>query len=313
MSLALVAMSHSPLLDYVQPAPEVTQELIGVFDRARAFVTEIDPELVITFAPDHYNGFFYEVMPPSCIGTSAFGVGDYGSAEGALPVRTDLAQDLAARVLESDIDVAVSHLMALDHGAVQPLETLFGGVDAVPIIPVFVNGVAPPFAPMRRMRLLGEAIGRWAAARPERILLVASGGLSHDPPVPQWATADERARELLLAGKNPPAEVRAARQQRVIDTAHAFAAGTATIRDLNPEWDQAFMGDCASGDVGRFDAYVADEMAEQAGHSSHEVRAWVAAFSALAAAGAYAIGERFYRPIPEYIAGFGVMTATTED
>lgn len=194
MSLALVAMSHSPLLDYVQPVPEVAQELTGVFDRARAFVTEFDPELVITFAPDHYNGFFYEVMPPSCIGTSAFGVGDYGSAEGALPVRTDLAQDLAAHVLQADIDVAVSHLMALDHGAVQPLETLFGGVDAVPIIPVFVNGVAPPFAPMRRMRLLGEAIGRWAAARPERILLVASGGLSHDPPVPQWATADEQAR-----------------------------------------------------------------------------------------------------------------------
>ena len=49
---------------------------------ARDFVTDFDPELVVTFAPDHYNGFFYRAMPPFCIGTAATGVGDYGTYKG---------------------------------------------------------------------------------------------------------------------------------------------------------------------------------------------------------------------------------------
>jgi 2,3-dihydroxyphenylpropionate 1,2-dioxygenase len=51
------------------------------------------------------------------------------------------------------------------------------------------------------------------------------------------------------------------------------------------------------------------EMAAVAGNSAHEVRTWLAAFSALRAGGSYAVETQFYRPIPEYIAGFGVMTA----
>lgn len=49
-------------------------------------------------------------------------------------------------------------------------------------------------------------------------------------------------------------------------------------------------------------------MAKDAGNSAHEVRTWLAAFSALQASGPYE--SSFYRPIPEFIAGFGVMTAT---
>lgn len=311
MSLSLVAMSHSPLLHRVEPPAGVRAELEEVFDRTRAFVRDVDPELVITIGPDHYNGFFYDIMPPACIGTAAFSIGDYDTAAGDLPVPTELAADLAGSVLRGGVDVAVSHRMGVDHGAVQPLEILFGGLDTVPVIPVFVNGVAPPFSPMRRIRELGELIGRWAATRPERVLLVASGGLSHDPPVPRWVSAEGPAREALLAGRNPTPEARAARQQRVIDAAGAFARGEADILDLNPEWDRQFMADCAGGDPTVFDTYDPDTMTTEAGNSSHEVRTWVAAFSALAAAGPSTVTDSYYRPIPEFIAGFGVMTART--
>ncbi len=79
--------------------------------------------------------------------------------------------------------------------------------------------------------------------------------------------------------------------------------------DLNPEWDQAFMDICRSGDIERFDALKPEEMDAVAGHSSHEVRTWVAAFSALRTCGEYDVTFEFYKPIKEYIAGFGVMTA----
>ncbi|WP_181804980.1 3-carboxyethylcatechol 2,3-dioxygenase [Streptomyces shenzhenensis] len=310
MSLSLVTMSHSPLLDFADPPAEVADAVEAAFDRARAFVRDYEPTLVVSFAPDHYNGFFHDLMPPFCVGCAAVGVGDYGTAEGPLDVPGERAEDLAQWLADHDLDVAVSRRMEVDHGAVQPLEILFGGIDAVPTIPVFVNGVAQPFLPMRRVRRLGEAIGAFLAGLPgERVLVVGSGGLSHDPPVPQWATADDTARALLLNGRHPTAAARDLRQRRVIDTAKAFAAGTATIQDLNPAWDRALMAVLASGDLSPIDAMTPARMAEEAGNSAHEVRTWVAAFAALGAAGPYDVTYSFYRPVKEYIAGFGVMTA----
>ena len=171
--------------------------------------------------------------------------------------------------------------MGLDHGAVQPLEILYGAIDAVPVIPIFVNGVAAPFAPVRRVRTLGQAVGAWAAGRDERILFLGSGGLSHDPPVPQWATAPEPVRAALLDGRDPTPQARAAREQRVIDAAAEFAAGTSAIRALTPDWDRAFMRACREHDLTAFDAYSVPAMIRDAGNSAHEVRTWVAAYDAM--------------------------------
>ncbi|WOP19805.1 3-carboxyethylcatechol 2,3-dioxygenase [Raineyella sp. LH-20] len=313
MSLALIAMSHSPLLHTAElpPAPEVRARVDAAFDRIREVARAYDPTLVVVFAPDHYNGFFYDLMPPFCVGLSAAGIGDYDTAAGPLSVDEAHALAVVQHVQQADIDMALSRRMEVDHGAVQPLETLFGGLTARPVVPVFVNGVAGPFVPMRRIRAMGQAIGDYLSTLDERVLVIASGGLSHDPPVPQWDTASAPVQEGLIDGRHPTAEARAARQRRVIEGAAAFARGEASIRDLNPVWDRAFMADCASGEPSRFDAYEAEAMTADAGHSSHEVRAWVAAFSALAAAGPYETTYDYYEPIPEYIAGFGVMAART--
>lgn len=205
---------------------------------------------------------------------------------------------------------AISRRIPIDHGAVQPLEILFGDIAARRVVPVFVNGVAAPFTPMRRIRRMGTAVGEFVATLSgERVLLIGSGGLSHDPPVPRWETATDRQRADLLDGRDLSPDAREARRRRVIETARAFAAGEAGIRDLNLEWDAAFLDICASGDLEEVDGWSPARMAEDAGNSAHEVRTWLAAFSALRACGGYGVVQRFYRPIPELIAGFGLMTA----
>jgi 2,3-dihydroxyphenylpropionate 1,2-dioxygenase len=172
--------------------------------------------------------------------------------------------------------------------------------------------VARPFAKVSRVRRFGQAVGEYFKNSDEKVLFIGSGGLSHDPPVPQIATATPEQRALLTNGRHPTPEARAARQQRTIDTAVKFAAGEADIMDLNPEWDRKFLEVCKSGNVEGFDSYSADEMDAAAGHSSHEVRTWVAAYSALRACGEYEVTYEFYRPIKEYIAGFGVTTAVLQ-
>jgi 2,3-dihydroxyphenylpropionate 1,2-dioxygenase len=315
MTLALVTMSHSPLLEYVNPPADVKAGVDAAFDAVRAFVTDFDPDLVINIGPDHYNGFFYDIMPPFCIGYDAVGVGDFGTQAGPLNVATDTARALTEYLMQEGIDMTVSLRMEVDHGAVQPMEIIYGDFTAKPVVPIFINSVAPPFTPLKRIRELGEAIGRFAstALADHKVLLIGSGGLSHEPPVPLIATATPEVRASLLGGgRHLTPEARDARQQRVINAAKDFAAGINVVKPLAPEWDQELMRILASGDLSPIDSWTPDEMSEIAGNSSHEVRTWIAAYAALGAAGAYTVQYSFYKPIPEYIAGFGVTTATVD-
>lgn len=313
MTLALLATSHSPLLEHADLKPTVADELESAFAEARKFVHDFDPDVVVNFGPDHYNGFFYQLMPAFCIGYAAESIGDYGSQAGRLDVPEDLARGLAEAVINDGIDLAVSLDMQVDHGAVQPMEIVYGDITAKPFVPIFLNSVAPPFTPMNRVRLLGEAVGRHLAGLDQKVLLIASGGLSHDPPVPQMATATPDQRAMLMGQGGPLSpEARSARQQRVIDTARDFVAGTATIQDLAPEWDQELLRILASGDLTPLDAWTPAEMARIAGNSAHEVRTWLAGYAAMSAAGPYTVQHSYYRPIKELIAGFALTTVTLD-
>lgn len=310
MSVYLHCMSHSPLVGHVDPAPEVLAEVDAVVAGARQRIARFDPELVILFSPDHYNGFFYDLMPSFCIGMAAHAIGDYGSAAGPLSVPKELAEACAAAVLEAGVDAAVSYRMQVDHGFAQPLELLLGGLDRCPVIPVFINAVATPLPSFQRARLLGEAVGRFARSLDKRVLLLASGGLSHQPPVPELAKVDERMAERLLGGgRNLPPDEREARQQRVIAAARGFVEDPRSLHPLNPEWDQAFLDLLTEGRLTDLDRLSNADLSRLAGRSTHEVKTWLAAFAALAACGPYQTGERYYRPIPEWIAGFGAISA----
>ena len=119
MSLALVTMPHSPLLGFNEAPADVEEAVQSAFSQARAFVADYKPELVVVFAPDHYNGFFYDLMPPFCIGFDAVAVGDYGTEAGPLDVPGAIAEDLAQHVADAGLDMAISRRMELDHGAVR--------------------------------------------------------------------------------------------------------------------------------------------------------------------------------------------------
>ena len=216
MTAAAVGLSHSPLIGKNDPAPEVLARVGEAVDNVRAFVRQFDPELVVLYAPDHYNGFFYKQMPPFCLAAEAHSVGDFSAGAGPLLVDTVAAKALAQGVRDRGVDLTISARMTVDHGFVQPLEVLFGGIDRVPVVPVFVNGVATPLGPVGRIRALGTAIGQASSELGKRVLFLASGGLSHDPPVPVLEGAPPRVAGALIEGHPPTPEQRARGEQRVV-------------------------------------------------------------------------------------------------
>lgn len=313
MSLALITTSHSPLMAYTELDEARQTRVDDAFATARSFIADFAPELVVLFAPDHFNGFFYDLLPPFCIGAAAVAIGDYDTLSGPLSVDHDAAYALAEGVLAADVDVSLSERMYVDHGFAQPMQLLFGGIDTVPVVPVFINSVAQPLGPARRARLLGDAVGRTAATLGRRVLVIGSGGLSHDPPVPNTleGASPEVAANLISEGRTLTPEQRAARQMRVIQAGRDYAAGSPTIQPLNPDWDQHVLKVLASGDLSEIDTWTNRWFVEQAGNSSHEARTSIAAYAALAAAGDYEVRSSFYEAIPEWIAGFAVTTASS--
>ena len=302
-------MSHSPLLNLPGPSQDLLEDINGALAEARRFVRAYEPELVVIFSPDHYNGFFYRAMPPFCVGTSAVGVGDFGTQAGPLNVPADIATDCATAVLNAGVDVAFSASMDVDHGTVQPLQTLFDDAASVPVVPIFINSVATPLGPLKRARALGAAVGEFAATLNKRVLVLGSGGLSHDPPVPTLATAPAAALGRIVHGQPITAEQRQARQTQVIGLAAEFAHGRGPMHPLNPEWDERLLDILDRGDLSGVDDWSNEWIAQQAGNSAHEIRTWIAAFAALASQGPYRTQARYYRAAPELIAGFAVRTA----
>ena len=70
----------------------------------------------------------------------------------------------------------------------------------------------------------------------ERVLVLGTGGLSHDPPTPQMGSVPTEVEEFLICGQNPTPESRAARQAKIISVGQRLAAGDPSVSiPLNPE------------------------------------------------------------------------------
>jgi 2,3-dihydroxyphenylpropionate 1,2-dioxygenase len=177
------------------------------------------------------------------------------------------------------------------------------------LIPVFVNCAAQPRPPLARVFALGRALGAFAAGLDCRVLLTASGGISHDPPIPTLAGAPEPVRERLIAGGALSAEARAARQERVLSDATRQVSGESARTPLNPLWDQAFLNMLRTDDEPGILAMSDDSITRDGGCGGHEIRAWIAIAAAARAAGIKDFDLRYYRAIPQWVAGYAVMTA----
>lgn len=308
MTLAVAALSHAPSFGNVDPGGSTFAEINSAIDEVRAFVADFDPEAVVVFGPDHFNGQLYSLITPWAVGAQAEGIGDYNTTEGALPVDSELARELHARVLEQGIEIGRSERMKVDHGVVQPLDLLFGTNFTQPIVPVFVNSIGVPLTPMQRVRLMGEAFGKAALATGKRVLFVASGGISHNPPIPRWEGAPGTLQERLISYE-PTREERLDREQKIVTAIQAVADGRVQPDALNEEWDELLLNTFRSGDLSTVDGWANDWFLAEGGSAAHEMRSWIAAYSALSTAGPYRFAVDHYWAVTTWASGFGVQAA----
>lgn len=256
-------------LEFRKALREVTQK-----------IQEFDPTLVVVFGSDHRKAFV-DIVPGISVVLSAEGMGDLLSPTGPYDVPTELARELATHLLEEGLDVAVTKHVALDHGFGQMFGEVFGSLDAVPAIPIFINCATSPFAAPSRSVELGQAVGRFFERLvDERILFFASGGLSHSPP--SLALVDEAISE------EEAAKLSAAHREAAMDL-------------IRPEWDRAFLLNLGSADTAWATKLTQADI-DPAGVGANEVRTWIAAY----VAGGQPLIETHYEPVRMWVTGMGI-------
>ncbi len=314
MSVSLVCMSHSPLmLGGLDPSDvEQGETFFKVLAEAKAWIAAQDPDLLVVFGPDHFNGLFYDLMPAFVIGAAAHGSYDWGLEPGNLAVPEDTALACFKSLCDQGFDPTISYDLKVDHGATIPLYKLTGGLAIYPVLPIVVNCAAITRPGFRRVREMGAAVGRFLSRLDKRVVVIGSGGLSHDPPTPVVDLDDPKIVNRVVKRNVPTPEEFKRREARVVEAAKAMCRGEGPILPPKEEFDRRFLKHLLNGELEAFDNWTDEMMDREAGFGGHEVRCWVAAASALAAASgeAPALSLDYYDIIPEWITGMAVVRST---
>lgn len=314
MPVRTVCMSHSPIMASSPSRPASQPQIDAVFRAQREAAKAFDPELVVILGADHYTGFTYQVMPPFCVGAEADAVDDEGGFPGRLSTDPDAAADLVAQLSGRDIDAAISHSMTVDHGFSQVLTRLLGGLDKVPILPIMVNTTARPQPRPRRARLLGRALGEILAADPRRVLVVGSGGLSHDPsPIfPQLPDTEPPVRDYVtgLAGQLDRSGWLEMVRQKTTWAAGVLAKGDLEREvGINPAWDRSFVDRLSSEPVEWVDGLLVEDLTREGGAGAAEVLIWIAVVAVAQAADCAPAVVDLCVSAPQFGIGLGVLHA----
>ncbi|WP_194892721.1 hypothetical protein [Catenulispora pinisilvae] len=180
--VAAAAAVHAPQL-LSRPPYEEIDKLDNSTAALHAFGRVLDaarPDAVLVIGIDHLETFWLEAVPAFTLVVSQECEAVYTRWRRRKEIHTSLAVDLLKGVIARDFDVTYSQQAELGHAFLTPFEHILGDSD-VPVIPLLVNTYLPPIPSPHRCYALGKAIADALADRPERIAVIASGGMSHFP------------------------------------------------------------------------------------------------------------------------------------
>jgi 2,3-dihydroxyphenylpropionate 1,2-dioxygenase len=268
-------------------------------DQARDAIAAAQPDIAIIVGSNHFRGFWLDLIPPFTMGVGeVIGAGEAKTPKG--PQRTDpvFARTLAEELVQRGTEVAISARLQIDHGQTHAIQYLLDGLD-IPVVPLVVNVFAAPLPRPDRCAELGRNL---AAAietmRDRRVVVIASGGLSHQLPWPaDWRAPDGEDEEFLvqawLNGRGDWERYDVRRRQII----------TAARPVIFAEFDEKFLADLEHGQLAPYTRMTSAEIEKVAGNGGQELRTWLVMASALGFKPGRALA---YSPMPEWLTGMGV-------
>jgi aromatic ring-opening dioxygenase catalytic subunit (LigB family) len=180
------AASHAPGLTAwrdAATADELASVMAG-FEQLRASLEEAQPERLLLLTSEHWTNFFLDHVGPFCFGRAEFYEGPVEPwlklEKRKIPGDPALALRLLNHCYANGFEPNHAHEMKFDHGTMVPLSFLIPDL-RIPLVPILFNTLAPPRSRPARCLELGEILRAPLERAPERIAIIATGGMSHDP------------------------------------------------------------------------------------------------------------------------------------
>jgi 2,3-dihydroxyphenylpropionate 1,2-dioxygenase len=294
------AASHTTLMntkwdevDHLQRAHDYRAAL----GTARSAIEAAGADAAVVVGPNHFRGFWLDLMPMFTIGVGeVVAAGEHGTPEGQQATDVELARSLLSALIASGFDPAFSARLQVDHGVSHAIQHVLP--EGLPVVPLVVNCFAPPLPPLARCAALGEALAAGLAGDglDRRVALVASGGLSHQLPFPDWrdprSDDDEYLVTSWLEGRDDWASYEDRRRQIVVSAPPV----------LNERFDASVLERLSHGEMARL-VELEHDLVAIAGNGANEVRNWLI----MSAACGWAPGRSLcYSPMPEWLTGMAV-------
>lgn len=298
-----VGASHSTLMnthwDKVinKDRAEAFRDALG---SARERIREAAPDIAVIVGSNHFRGFWLDLIPPFTLGVGeVIASGESGTPKGPQLTDPAFAQSLAAELVEAGTEVAISARLQIDHGQSHAIQYLLDGID-IPVVPLVINVFAVPLPTVRRTIELGESLARAIAGLDDdrRVVIISSGGLSHQLPWPaDWADPvnddEEFMVEAWLNGRGEWERYDKRRREIIV-------AAQPTIFE---DFDRQFLSDLDAGQLRKYAELTTADIARLAGNGGQELRTWLL----MAAALGFGPGQPLvYAPMPEWLTGMGV-------
>ena len=216
--VAGAAMSHVPLagvaVDKGMTEEPYFKPVFDGFEKSKAWIRELNPDVVILVYNDHASAFSLEVIPKFAIGCAAeFEIADEGWGPRPLPKvigHPKLAWHMAQSLILDEFDMTIVNKLAVDHGLTVPMSLMFGQPEAwpCPVIPVLIDVIQYPPPTGNRCYQLGRAIRKAVASFPEdlKVVIFGTGGMSHQLQGPRTGLVNKEFDNAFLDAFGPAPE-----------------------------------------------------------------------------------------------------------
>jgi aromatic ring-opening dioxygenase catalytic subunit (LigB family) len=178
----------------------------AAFSALRSDLEQSQPDVLIVVANDQFVNFFWNNIPTFFVTLAEEVQGQFTRHKFRYRNHKELGRAIVAAGIEKGIDFSFGAHIELQHTQNVPLYFLLPEAK-IPILPIYVNTWVDPAPTPKRCYQVGELIREVAVNSPERVAILATGGLSHFPGSPRIGEIDthfdHKLLEIMRQGKGP--------------------------------------------------------------------------------------------------------------
>jgi len=182
---------HAPQLIIRPPDedPAMLDASIAAMRELGKILDETKPDAIVFLGSDHLETFSLTCIPTFAIIGGSQAIAEFAGRNYEMPIHGEMVKDLLDKLIQEGFDIAYSENAVLGHTYAVPFEYLIEKRN-IPIVPLHTNVYMPPLPTPQRCAALGRSIAKIINGRPERVAIIASGGMSHYPGTIKYPTPE---------------------------------------------------------------------------------------------------------------------------